>query len=135
MSCHEISFEELARAKFTAWIEKLTVRAKLEYIRRNKHYLNTVSIDDLSKEVFSVCDTPIKHNKNEFDFNDKKLENAYHNLSKLRKRILFMLFVEDMTPEEIAKELNCKIDAVYNNRSRALKQLREALQKEEVYDE
>lgn len=65
-------------------------------------------------------------------FEDERMENAFRQLTPLRRQILTMLFVEEMTPEEVAAELGCSVDAVYNNRSRALKKLREAIMKGEV---
>ena len=39
-----------------------------------------------------------------------------------------MLFVLEMEPEEIARELGCTVQNVYNQRSLALKRLRKALE-------
>ena len=41
-----------------------------------------------------------------------------------------MLFVEEKKPEEIAKELNCSAQHVYDQRYQALKKLRIELSKE-----
>ena len=40
-----------------------------------------------------------------------------------------MLFVEEKMPYEIARELNCSVQHVYNQKSLALKKLRLALEK------
>lgn len=117
------------RGQFTTWLEKLIVRAKLDYIRSNRRYLDVISIEDLSDEAMAVCDDPIRIETHRFEFEDERMENAFCRLTPLRRQILTMLFVEEMTPEEVAAELGCSVDAVYNNRSRALKKLREAIMK------
>ncbi len=119
------------RGEFTAWLEKLVIRVKLDYIRKHPRYLDVISIDELSEETLSAYDDKPKLNPAGFDFDDVKLEEAFMKLTVLRRRILTMLFVDEMTPEEIAGVLGCTIEAVYNNRSRALKKLREALRKED----
>lgn len=45
----------------------------------------------------------------------------------MKKEVLTMLFLLDMTPQEIAGELSCTVQYVYKQRSLALKKLREAL--------
>lgn len=111
------------RGQFTTWLEKLIVRAKLDYIRSNRRYLDVISIEDLSDEAMAVCDDPIRVETHRFEFEDERMENAFRQLTPLRRQILTMLFVEEMTPEEVAAELGCSVDAVYNNRSRALKKI------------
>ena len=120
------------RGQFTTWLEKLIVRAKLDYIRSNRRYLDVISIEDLSDEAMAVCDDPIRVETHRFEFEDERMENAFCQLTPLRRQILTMLFVEEMTSEEVAAELGCSVDAVYNNCSRALKKLREAIMKGEV---
>ena len=40
-----------------------------------------------------------------------------------------MLFVEERTPKEIASQMDCSLQHVYKQRSQALKQLRQMLEK------
>ena len=117
------------RGQFTAWLEKLIVRAKLDYIRKNRQYLEVVSIEELNDEVLAVCDEPVTGTEQGFEFDDAEMERAFFELTPLRRKILTMLFVEEMTPEKIAEELGCSVEAVYNNRSRALKKLKETIRK------
>lgn len=91
-------------------------------------YLNVISIDELSDEALAVCDEPVREKTHDFEFEDERMEQAFRGLTPLRRQILTLLFVEEMTPEEIALELGCSVDAVYNNRSRAIKKIREALE-------
>ena len=121
--------KDCLRGQFTVWLEKLVVRAKLDYIRSNRRYLDVVSIDELSDEVLSVCDEPIREKSHNFEFEDERMEQAFRQLTPLRRQILTLLLVEEMTPEKVAAELGCSVDAVYNNRFRALKKLREVVGK------
>lgn len=127
---NDYSERDKLRGQFTVWLEKLIVRAKLDYIRRNRQYLEVVSIDELTDEALAVCDEPVMEKQRDFEFDDTRMEKAFFELTPLRRKILTMLFVEEMTPEEIAAELGCSVDAVYNNRSRALKKLKEAIRKD-----
>lgn len=127
---NDYSERDKLRGQFTVWLEKLIVRAKLDYIRRNRQYLEIVSIDELTDEALAVCDEPVMKKQRNFEFDDARMEKAFFELTPLRRKILTMLFVEEMTPEEIAAELGCSVDAVYNNRSRALKKLKEAIRKD-----
>ena len=52
---------------------------------------------------------------------------AYTKLSSGKQRVLNMLFVKDMKPEEIAEELHCTVQHVYNQRSLAVKALKKQL--------
>lgn len=120
--------KDCLRGQFTVWLEKLIVRAKLDYIRNNRRYLNVISIDELSDEALAVCDEAVWEKTHDFEFEDERMEQAFRGLTPLRRQILTLLFVEEMTPEEIASALGCSVDAVYNNRSRAIKKIREALE-------
>ncbi len=131
MSYHENQTYDRLRGEFTSWLEKVIVRAKLDYIRNNRQYLEIVSMDELSEEAISVCEEPYMEHKDNFDFEDVRIEQAFMKLSVLYRRILTMLFLEEKSPDEIATELGCSVDSVYSNRSRALKKLREALRREE----
>ena len=54
-----------------------------------------------------------------FAFEEERLADAFANLPIKRQRILTMLFVEERKPEEIAKELNCSPQHVYDQRYHA----------------
>ena len=69
-----------------------------------------------------------------FDFEEQRLAEAFRELPLMRRRILEMLFVEDLTPSEIAAKLHCSVQHVYNQRSLAIKRLRERLIKERKND-
>lgn len=64
-----------------------------------------------------------------FQFEEERLEKAFHTLSEQRREILAMLFVEERTPKEIASQMDRSLQHVYKQRSQALKQLRQMLEK------
>lgn len=69
----------------------------------------------------------------EKDANDfiKALDKYYLNaLDKQAKRILQMLFIEEMKPAEIARILNCTEQYVYDQKYQAIKKFRAAKKKE-----
>lgn len=69
-----------------------------------------------------------------FDFEEQRLAEAFRELPLMRRRILEMLFVEELAPSEIAAKLHCSVQHVYNQRSLAIKRLRERLIKERKND-
>lgn len=128
MKANDLERDEL-RGRFTVWLETLVSRAKIDYCRRNKNNVEFVSIDDLSDECLAVED-PVyisPERQKEFEFEEERLAKAFSELPKMRKEILSLLYVQQMEPQEIADELGCSIQHVYNQRSKALKSLRAKL--------
>ena len=108
------------RGRFTRWIVITAEHAQKNYLRAEKKQLQT---------VLSAGVTP-----DSFDFEEQRLADAFRELPLMRRRILEMLFVEDLTPSEIAAKLHCSVQHVYNQRSLAIKRLRERLIKERKND-
>lgn len=128
----EIENVDVLRGRFTNWLDVLIYRAKLKYIRKLSQKVETVSLDELIDSGFQPADPiPVEacvfEEKHAFEFEEERLARAFCNLPIKRQKILEMLFVDQMKPEEIAKELNCTVQHVYNRRSSALKTLRLAL--------
>jgi RNA polymerase sigma factor (sigma-70 family) len=97
----------------------------------------TMSIEELfeSEEPIGDKDIVIPSQKMTFDFEEERLAKAFYELPLMKRKILEMLFVEEIKPEEIAKKLNCSSQYVYNQKFRAIKTLREQLCKGENTDE
>ena len=62
-----------------------------------------------------------------FDFNWDELAQAYCNLPRSYQEVLFLLLVEELTPQEAAKSLHCTVKQIYVRKSRAIKNLRDQL--------
>ena len=123
---------DVLRARFTVWIEKLIKNAKIDYIRQlNKAEPEFVSIDELfeDEQLIGDRDVVISEDKDSFDFQEERLAEAFYKLPLMKRRILELLFIECIKPEEIASRLNCSPQYVYNQRFLALKQLRKKLDK------
>lgn len=122
---------DVLRARFTKWLEKLIKNARIDYLRQLKNVPETISIDSLfeDEQLVGDSDVTISDSKTAFDFEEERLAKAFYEFPLMKRRILEMLFVEEIKPEEIAKRLNCSAQYVYNQRSRAIKKLREQLNK------
>lgn len=131
---HQQDEEDVLRARFTKWLDIVIYRAKLKYLRKTetKLKLETVSFEELPESSQPVYEDRMQQNdsKSDFDFEEERLADAFAKLPIRRQQILTMLFVEEKKPEEIAKELNCSAQHVYDQRYQALKKLRIELSKE-----
>lgn len=121
------------RARFTVWLKTLLRRAKIDYIRLERRYPKTVTLELTEKET--AIPIPEIVIPNSFDFENDKLRAAFMRLSLSKRNILEMLFVRRLEANEAARELGCTIQHVYNLRSNALKELRAELSKEEGNDD
>lgn len=129
---HQQDYEDVLRARFTKWLDIVIYRAKLKYLRKAEIKFETVSFEELPESSRPIYEDRIQLNdsKSDFDFEEERLADAFAKLPIRRQQILTMLFVEEKKPEEIAKELNCSAQHVYDQRYQALKKLRIELSKE-----
>lgn len=116
------------RGRFTRFMEVMVKRARLNYLEKMRRQPITVPLDDVPETLLAddtAFPTDISGN---FDFEEERLANAFSQLPLMRQRILIMLFAEDLTPKEIARRMNCSVNHVYNQRSLAIKRLRQLLE-------
>lgn len=135
MNHQEESGKDELRARFTGWLEVTLYRAKLNYLKKQEKERNTICVGVLSEELLVEESLEEKWihgliEQNGFDFEEERLEKAFWTLTGQRQRILTMLFVEEKTPEEIARQLGCSKQNVYKQRSHALHTLKNLLEKE-----
>lgn len=131
----ESETDDVLRGRFTKWLDVVLYRAKLKYLRKLSQEIETVSLDELIDSGFQpeAPDSFVnieRCKRSSFEFEEERLAAAFRNLPIKHQQILEMLFIEQMKPEEIARELNCTVQHVYNRRSSALKALRLALKEE-----
>lgn len=120
------------RARFTNWLNKLIYRARLNYLKKQKNNPIMLSLDDIPEENLWSTDIELlveASETNSFEFEEEKLAKVFYELPLMKQKILIMLFVEEKTPNAIAKKLNCSVQHVYNQRSLAIKTLRILLMK------
>ena len=129
---HQQDYEDVLRARFTKWLDIVIYRAKLKYLRKTETKLETVSLEELPESSLPVYKEDLYKgfSKTAFDFEEERLADAFVKLPIRRQQILTMLFVEEKKTEEIAKELNCSPQHVYDQKYQALKKLRIELTKE-----
>ena len=121
--------KDVLRARFTSWLTTLLWRARIDYVRSKAKEVKTVPIDDLNEVELAMVDHYL-FTESEFQFEEKRLAEAFFSLPLLRQRILTMLFVEGLTPAEISQVLHCHPNYVSVQRHRALKELRKMLTEE-----
>ena len=120
------------RARFTNWLNKLIYRARLNYLKKQKNNPIMLSLDDIPEENLRSTDIELlveASETNSFEFEEEKLAKVFYELPLMKQKILIMLFVEEKTPNAIAKKLNCSVQHVYNQRSLAIKTMRILLMK------
>ena len=129
---HQQDEGDVLRARFTKWLDIVCYRAKLKHLQKTEERLETVSFEELPEGSQPVYTDDLRkiESMTDFDSEEERLADAFAKLPIKRQQILTMLFVEEKKPEEIAKELNCSPQHVYDQRYQALKRLRIDLAKE-----
>lgn len=122
------------RGRFTRWIVITAEHAQKNYLRAEKKQLQTVPLEEADVAIVDTALLSAGVTPDSFDFEEERLAEAFRELPLMRRRILEMLFVEELTPSEIAAKLHCSVQHVYNQRSLAIKRLRERLIKERKND-
>ena len=121
---------DVLRARFTCWLEVLVYRARRKYLRKEEHRIKTISLDDLPEEQWPIAPAPVLR-ETEFDFEEERLARAFSELSVERQKLLTLVFLYDLKPEEAAEVLHYSIKKFYNNKYEALKKLRTMLSEQE----
>lgn len=121
-------YEGIIFYRFTAWIKIVVKHTKIDYIRHLKSQLRELPLEEVIETCPSSCcsDEWIELDC-AFDFENKLLNEAILNLPPKRREVLEMSFILELTPEEIATNLGCTVQHVYNQKSLALKDLSNAL--------
>ena len=125
---------DVLRARFTCWLEVLVYRARRKYLRKEEHRIKTISLDDLPEEQWPIAPAPVLR-ETEFDFEEERLARAFSELSVERQKLLTLVFLYDLKPEEAAEVLHYSIKKFYNNKYEALKKLRKMLSEQEDSNE
>ena len=118
------------RGRFTRWIVVTAQNAQKNYLRTEGKRPKTISIDEIDLPIADTLPSEAETFSGSFDFAEQHLADAFRELPLMRRRILELLFVDELSPAEIAQKLHCSVQHVYNQRSLAIKRLRERLMKE-----
>lgn len=119
---------DLLKARFTVWLKNVILRAKIDYLRRNKGE-DWISLNNYEESRLKQ-DYSFNTEQNGFEFEDERINCAIGKLSKQRQDILIKIYIKNMSAEEIAKESGVTVQHIYNQHSLSLKQLKGILSKE-----
>ena len=122
------------RARFTRWLEVLVCRARKKYLQKEEHRIKAISLEELLEDQQPTTPAPVLR-ETEFEFEEERLARDFSTLSADRQRLLTLLFLYDLKPEEAAEMLHYSIKKAYNNKYEALKKLRTILREEEEHHE
>lgn len=125
-----MSTKDELRGRFTRWIVITAQNAQKNYLRTEGKRPKTISIDEIELPITDTLLPKIETVSGSFDFAEQQLADAFRELPLMRRRTLELLFVDELSPAEIAQKLHCSVQHVYNQRSLAIKRLRERLIKE-----
>lgn len=115
--------------RFTAWLETVLKNAKLNYLHKELKRIRTmISLENYNIDEF-WCETE-EARCEDFFFENEKVYNAYKELSDMQKKVLTMLFIQDMSIVEISKTLGVSYAYVKKVKCIAIKKLRKKLEGE-----
>jgi RNA polymerase sigma factor (sigma-70 family) len=110
------------RAQYTVYITAVTDYARKEYMRSLRHATDEVDFDGVPEDKLAAPEIHIP--QEEFDFEEERLSRAINELPLLRRRVLAMTFIEQLTAPEIAERLGCSVNYVYKQKHLALQKLK-----------
>lgn len=122
--------KDILRAKFTKYLKIMVARAKLNYIKKYCAAEKTVSLEQLSDRGVPSTGMKLPQSNTFFDFEVEPLAEAFETLTPRQREILQLTFVEGLSSRELAERIGCSIGHVYNERSLAIKRLRERMGRE-----
>ena len=121
----KVTREERVIGRFTNWVDTLARRAKYDYIENESKHISHACIDEVPEDALRADEVEISYTftagEGRFEFEAEWLMKAFGELSKTHKRLLELLYVEEKTPHEVAALLDCTVENIYNQRSKAFK--------------
>lgn len=115
------------RGRFTRFMEVLVKHARINYVHMRDRGVPTIPLETVPEHLAAKEEMYFSGSQEAFEFEEEKLANAFAHLSLMRREILTLLFVQEMKPSDIADRLHCSVQYVYNQKSLALKKLRQLL--------
>jgi len=116
-------------ARFTTFMVKVVTSAKIDYIRRQRHWQWEVLMDELP-DLLDESSSPehwLIASTHEFQFAEDRVFAALSALPAKQRRILELSYIDELSAQEIAAILECPVTHIYSQKFAALKRLREAL--------
>jgi RNA polymerase sigma-70 factor (ECF subfamily) len=119
------------QSSFTTWLYRIVMRRSADFFRKNKHHL-VRSVDwensDQHNPPFEIddpgpnpCDVAFENER------EQLIEYAILSLSKKQRTILLLRYVQNLSYEEIAGILRCRLGTVKSRLNRAHRSLERKL--------
>lgn len=117
-----------------SYLKKIIINTRKKYIRDNYNYINNTNVqlyscadveaESVLDEILNKCEKEIK-SAMEFEkvMSDKKLYNVVKALSFEEKMVLFSLYKENKTMNQIALEMKKDRTSIWRIRNRALNKI------------
>lgn len=119
------------RAQFTLWLKTTMMNARKMYFRSQKQKYEEIPFEELPMELkVDPVDNfeKVERSEDMFNFEEERLAKAFFELPLIRREVLRLLFVCELSPEEISRRLHCSASYVRKQKFYALKKLRELLE-------
>lgn len=129
-SKHSADHEDPLRAKFTAWLTTTLIHAKYKFLENRRKEMKIISLEEIPVDLIEdptdyYCH--IERTRTDFEFEEERLAKAFSELPLMRREVLRLLFVDELTVEQAAQQLCCSQDMVRQQKSRAIRKLRAVL--------
>jgi len=111
------------RAMYTTYIGRVAEYARKEYLRTLPH---EIPLEELPEDMLALVED--KPFPDELELAEDRLSQVVNDLPLLRRQVLSMLFVEELSAIEIAERLGCSAGYVYKEKHRALKKIRAVME-------
>jgi len=110
---------------YTVYIQRVTDFARREYLRSLRYRSWETSLDDLPENKSPQAEEP--RFANELAFGEDRLSRAVSEMPLLRRQVLILLFMEQLSAQEIAARLGCSVNYVYKQKHLALQKIKEVM--------
>lgn len=116
-------------ARFTTFMAQVVASAKIDYIRRQRHWNWEVLMDKLP-ELLDESPSPERRlitSTDGFYFAEDRISAALSALPAKQRQILELSYIDELSTREVANILGYREKTVRNQKCLALKKLRDAL--------
>lgn len=136
MNNEELNEEKLREIKraFTIFITKVIKHSAIDFARKEKIYnnrfvsLNEYISDEMSLSVYDddifLDDPNLNYKKLEQVMSKEKHKRAISKLSEREKQIIYLLYIEEKSVDEISNYLNISKKTILNTKNNALIKLK-----------
>lgn len=130
--------DNVVKAKFSNYIEKVIKNTSINYFKKKKHILNTeldiIEIEDVplsenDNGAIFLLEKDVSHSNLEELFTNKEYYLAMKDLTDRQKLVLYLFIIQSLSVKEIAKIVNISENSVKVTKNQAIKKFLENLKK------